>query len=73
MLLLHLSMTNCFISTFEIRSPLKVWKSYLDQTEDLAKRRITVAEKAQADVADKAKTVKSCKISTFKKVNDLTN
>ncbi|CAB3991848.1 Hypothetical predicted protein [Paramuricea clavata] len=54
-----------------LRSPLKVWKSYLDQMEDMAKRRITVAEKAQTDVADKIKTVKSNKMTTFKKSQDL--
>lgn len=47
---------------------MKVWKSYLDQTETIAKQRITLADKAQADVADKIKTVKSSKMTTFKKV-----
>ena len=60
-----------FITNFwptRFRSPLKVWKSYLDQVEDVAKKRIAVAEKAQTEVADKIKTVKSSKTATFKKV-----
>jgi hypothetical protein len=49
---------------------LKVWKSYLDQTEDVARRKIAVAEKTQTDIADKIKTVKASKMTTFKKVDD---
>lgn len=36
----------------------------------MAKRRVTVAEKAQTEIADKIKTVKSNKMATFKKVDD---
>ena len=50
------------------RSPLKVWKSYLDETENMAKQRVVVAEKEQMDIAEKIKAVKINKVATFKKV-----
>ena len=47
---------------------MKVWKSYLDETENMAKQRVSVADKEQSDIAEKIKVVKTNKTATFKKV-----
>ena len=61
--------TNYSLLFMGNRSPSKVWKSYLDETENMAKQRVVVAEKEQTDIAEKIKAVKTNKVTTFKKVN----
>ena len=50
------------------RTPLNVWKTYLEESEKFAKKRLNVADTLQSQIAESLKTQKANKANVFKKV-----
>lgn len=59
-------------SESDSRTPLNVWKTYLEESEKFAKKRLNIADTLQSQIAESLKTQKTNKAHVFKKCQDLT-